>query len=174
MDLLALVLSQSRLVRGASEDRADFAWFLAGAMVILVADVFAAGWVGMWRAMVQRLNRKTSGTGSASIETVGLLVFVPTMGLWMAGAILFFLFGEGFVNRHFDNFGEVFGVWVLLSLSAAFGFGKLARKKLLTQFREMARVEGGETVGILSRLGRWLGGAFRRRPQRVVTSPWRP
>jgi len=70
-DVVAVVLSQSIFVKVDSEDRTYFAWALAGAMVMLVADVVAAGWVGMWRAMVQRLSRKTSGAGSATIERSG-------------------------------------------------------------------------------------------------------
>jgi len=160
-DVVAVVLSQSIFVKVDSEDRTYFAWALAGAMVMLVADVVAAGWVGMWRAMVQRLSRKTSGAGSATIETVGLLVFVPTMGLWMSALILWLLVGEDFVNRYYNSFAPVYGVWFLLSFFAAVGFGKLARKKLLTRFREMARVESGESVGILGHLGRWLGKMMR-------------
>jgi hypothetical protein len=160
-DTGAVVLSQCSLVRADPGDRSQFAWALAGAMVMLVADVIAAGWVGMWRAMVQRLSRKTSGAGSATIETVGILVFVPTMGLWVIPLILWLIFGEDFVNRYYNSFAPVYGVWFLLSFFAAVGFGKLARKKLLTRFREMARVESGETVGILGYLGRWLGKMMR-------------
>jgi ABC-type transport system involved in multi-copper enzyme maturation permease subunit len=161
IDVAAGILSQSNSMRTDPGDRTYFVWFLAGAMVMLVADVFAAGWVGMWRAMVQRLSRKTSGAGSATIETVGLLVFVPTMGLWMIPAILWLIFGEGFVDRYFDNFGVAYGVWFLFSFSAAVGFAALARRNLLTGFREMARVESGESVGILGHLGRWLGKRMR-------------
>jgi ABC-type transport system involved in multi-copper enzyme maturation permease subunit len=160
-DVVALLLSQSSFVRADSEDRTYFAWFLAGAMVMLVADAVAAGWVGMWRAMVQRLSRKTAGAGSATIETVGLLVFVPTMGLWMIALILLLFRREDFLDRYFNSFGPVYGVWFLFSFSAAVGLSKLARKKLLTRFREMARVESGETIGILGQLGRWLGKMMR-------------
>ena len=160
-DVVALLLSQSSFVWADSDDRTYFAWFLAGAMVMLVADAVAAGWVGMWRAMVQRLSRKTAGAGSATIETVGLLVFVPTMGLWMIALILLLFRRQDFLDRYFNSFGPVFGVWFLLSFSAAVGFGKLARKRLLTRFREMARVDSGETIGILGQLGRLLGKMIR-------------
>ena len=100
--------------------------------------------------------------GSATAETVGLLVFMPLMGLWMI-AIILLIFERDFLERFFSDFGPVFGVWFLLSLSAAFGFPSWARKRLLTQFREMAAVQGGEPLGLFGQLGRWLGRAFRRR-----------
>jgi hypothetical protein len=166
VDLAAMLLSRSRLVD--DDSNGQFAWFVAGVMVMLAVDAVAAGWVGMWRGMTQRLGRKTSGGGSATIETVGLLVFAPMMGLYIIPLTFLLLGQEYFLDRYFSSFGPVFGVWFLFSLTAAIGYGNHARKKLLTRFREMAAVQSAERIGILGRLGRLLGKVFRRRAQRPL------
>jgi hypothetical protein len=157
-DMVMAILSQSRLV---AEDAENLVWFVAGTMLMLVVHVVAAGWVGMWRGMAQKLSRKSSGAGSATIEVVGLLVFMPFMGLWMIAGLIVLLFKRDFGQYFLDSFGAVFGLWFLLSLAAALGFGFLGRKKLLTRFREMAAVQTGEPPGIFAQLGRWLGKMMR-------------
>jgi ABC-type transport system involved in multi-copper enzyme maturation permease subunit len=174
LDIVLVVLSQTRLVCGDSGDLTQLVWFVGGVMLMLLVDAVAAGWVGMWRAMAQRLGRRTSGARTAAVETIGLLLLAPAMGLWMIPMTLLLLGHEDFLDLYFDTFFPVFGVWFLLSLSAAFGFSFVARRSLLTRFREMARLDCGERVGILGKLGRLLGSAFRRPRSGGATSPSRP
>jgi hypothetical protein len=101
--------------------------WIAG-MVMLVADLMALYWVGMWLGLSAR-NPKRAFSGA-----IMRILVLP----WIAfGAFLMFLAmtPSSANNMGWDGF---LGTWFLLGLGADLGFGLHARFKLLTEFRLIA------------------------------------
>jgi hypothetical protein len=170
-DLLVMVLSLTPCMEFRREDRFTFTGFMAVAIVMLVVDMFAAGWVGMWRAMANKRPKQNV----AVMETVFLLVILPFMLMGLVLALI------GLASHFIPVFGHwldgwsdtasffcVLGLWFILAMAVATGCSFLARRQLQAQFREMAVVQGGEPLGILGQLGRLLGKVFRRQPRRTA------
>jgi len=163
-DLLVVMLNHSRYVKAPLQDRLEFDAFMAVAVIMLVVDLIATGWVGMWRAMSNRKPKQ----GAAVIETLFVLLFVPFLlnGLFfLTGGILADYspaFDRWWSQGWVDSSGFALALWLVLALSFAAGSSLLARRQLTTRFREMAAVQVSERLGILGQLGRLLGRAFRR------------
>jgi hypothetical protein len=165
-DLVIVLLDKSHYVDADRQDKIQFDWFMAVALVMLAVDVIAAGWLGMWRAMANQQPKK-SAAGSAVAETLLALLLAP-----FALILLLFTFCAlvGSISasfwRWFEGWaassGVFLGLWLGLALAMAVGLSFLARRQLLTQFRAMAAVQTGEPLGVLGQLGRLLGKAFRR------------
>jgi hypothetical protein len=163
-DVVMALLDHTNYVEANQQDKAQFDWFMAVAIVMVVVDVIAAGWVGMWRAMANKRAKQNVATA----ETVVVLFIVPFV---LLGLLLTFLDLLAFYSTSFDRwnqgwtdaFGFKLGLWFVLASAIAVGLSFWARRQLLTQFREMAAVQRGEPLGLLGQLGRWLGRAFRRR-----------
>jgi ABC-type transport system involved in multi-copper enzyme maturation permease subunit len=119
-------------------------WILLwlGGMVVLLADLAALYWVGMWQALVaKRPNHAASAT-------VMRILVLP----WLAFIAVCILmpFARDFP---FDNPGSfLFGVWFVFSLAVDIGFGVRARNKLLSQFRLVAAQRYNPRASILKRL----------------------
>jgi hypothetical protein len=165
-DLLMVFLNHTRYAIGPLNDRLEFDAFVVVAMIMLVVDLFAAGWIGMWRAMANRRAKQNA----AVVETVFFLLILPSMLLGVISGVISVLaeFSPG-LERWLDSmdedvtFGLLLGLWFVLGFAIAAGLTFLARKQLLTRFREMAVVQIGEPLGLLGRLGRLLGRVLRRR-----------
>ncbi len=100
--------------------------WLAG-LLMLIADLAALYWVGMWQALVARHpNRATGGTISRVLVLPWLVFFLVCLLLPLARNQL----GEP------EKF--LLGLWLALGLAADAGFGIWARYKLLSEFRLIA------------------------------------
>ena len=108
------------------DDRASWILFWLAFMMLLVADLAAIYWVGMWQGLAARIpNRATSNC------LIRILV-LP----WVAVGIVLLLLGLISVNSNLELGPKFFLVlWVGLSLAADIGFGTWSRHKLLTEFR---------------------------------------
>jgi hypothetical protein len=111
------------------EDRAFWALFWIGGMVMLVADLAALYWVGMWRALTAR-NPTRAAAGSLS-----RILVLPWIVLALGTLAVSLTWSEPEVIPLQKLF---LGAWVLVGLAADFGFGACARHNLLTEFRLVA------------------------------------
>ena len=168
-DVVMALISHIRSVTVDTSGKTAFDWFIIAAMVMLVVDAIAAGWVGMWRAMANRRPRRSAAAG----ETLGFLIFAPMLLLYLF-VVICSLILSNFAHRFLDSGGFVFGSYFVLALLMPVGLSFFARRQLLTRFREMAAVQTGEPLGILGQLGRLLGRAAGRKRRPVVISSSRP
>ena len=129
------------------EDRALWILFWAAGMVMLVADLAALFWVGMWNGLTARNPTR------AAASNLGSILVLP----WLVVAL-----GALAVSLLRPRAGNLspqmlfFAGWVTIGLAADLGFGAWARYKLLTKFRITA------TQRYEARLGFWKR-LFRRR-----------
>jgi hypothetical protein len=131
----------------AADDRAAWLLFWASLMVLLVADLTALYWVGLWQGLTAKNpNRATS----AALTRIMVL---PCIGFGFASLLVSLLS----INRETDLGPKFFlTLWVALSLAADIGFGAWARHKLLAEFRVAAAQRYTPGLGFWKRL---LGGA---------------
>jgi hypothetical protein len=100
-------------------------------MIVLVADLIALFWVGMWQGLTARDGNRASGNALSQI------LFLP----WVIYALLLMLVS---VVMYRSNISDE-NAWVLavagylvLSLAVDVILGNRARLRLLLDFREMA------------------------------------
>ena len=97
-----------------------------GSDLVLLADVFALGWLGMWRAIsVHRLDR---AAGASATE----VLFYP----WIAIVLFFKIFL--LLGQLVEPGVYFFLVWFIVSLSSDIVISAYARSRLLQRFRELA------------------------------------
>ena len=112
-------------------DAANQAIWLAG-MFMLVVDLVALSWVGMWRALVTR---------SHNVATISTLVRVLVLPWAVFGAVVaaYNAWFELVLGKHWDpGWQFVLKLWMGLGLAADLFFGLTAWWQLRTRFRELA------------------------------------
>ncbi len=113
----------------AQNERAQWAWFWLGAIVMMVADLVALFWLGQWRALTEK-NSQVASRG-----TVVRILVLP----WMLFAGCVLLASMSIYNRQADpGWGFFFGLWLGLGLVVDFFYAGWARNKLMTEFRDAA------------------------------------
>lgn len=110
-------------------DRPAWVSFWIAGMFMLVADLVALYWVGMWMGLAAKNPKR------ALSDTVGRVLAVPWVGFAVFMTLMAVISIRGNVGPDWKTF---LGVWFALGLVADCGFGAWARHKLLTEFREMA------------------------------------
>jgi ABC-type transport system involved in multi-copper enzyme maturation permease subunit len=118
------------------DDRFFWVLFWSAGMVMLVADLAALYWFGMWKALTER-----SPTRAVAKNLWGIVV-LPWILLALCGLVLSLVWP----NPENAPLQKVFlGLWIGFGLAADMGFGAWARHKLLTEFRVAAarRYEAG-------------------------------
>ena len=98
-------------------------------MLMLVADLAALYWVGMWKALTAK-NPTRAAAGN-----LGRILVLPWVVLALSALVV------SLVWRNPENapLQKVFlGLWIGAGLAADLGFGAWARYKLLTEFRVAA------------------------------------
>ena len=108
------------------EGQALWGLFWAAGMMMLVPDLAALYWVGMWKGLTAKNPTRAAATN------LGCILLLPwlTLALGALAAPLLWPNAEGpLVPLCF------LGLWFGLGLAADLGFGAWARHKLLTEFR---------------------------------------
>jgi ABC-type Na+ efflux pump permease subunit len=136
----------SASVLNEADDRVSWILFWLALMTLLVADLAAIYWVGMWQGLTAKNpNRATS----ASLTRIMVLP-------WIAVGMVSLLLSLVSLNHELDLGPKFFlGLWVGLSLAVDVGFGAWSRHKLLTEFRLAAAQRYALGAGFWKR---WLGG----------------
>jgi ABC-type Na+ efflux pump permease subunit len=108
------------------EDRALWILFWAAAMVVLVTDLGALYWVGMWKALTAKNPTR------AAASNLGRILVLPWVILAL-GALATSLIWPNSENEPLQKL--FLGAWFGVGLAVDFGFGAWARHNLLTEFR---------------------------------------
>jgi hypothetical protein len=128
------------------KDKGDFALFVAAVAVMLFADLISLGWVGMWSAMSQKKPRHAAGRAVAQILFLPwmFLIFIQSLSIFSQSPII-------------DSFTAAVALWFFFGIGVDIVAVRLARHRLLAEFRTRAAPSIGEELGLLGQLGRWLG-----------------
>lgn len=113
----------------ADGNRPLWLWLGLAVMLMLVADMLALYWVGMWMGLASQ-NPRRAFSGAAT-----RILVLP----WMAFAL--FLMLVALAPSEFQtklDWGHFIAVWFGLGLAADVGFGMWARHRLLRDFRLVA------------------------------------
>jgi ABC-type transport system involved in multi-copper enzyme maturation permease subunit len=125
------------------EDRRWWTLFWSAVMLMLVVDLAALYWLGMWQGLTAR-----SPTRAAS-ASVTLILVLP----WIAFALLSLLFALASLNGDSGpGPGFFLGLWFGLGIATDIGFGAWARHKLLNEFRSAAAQRFAAPRGFWKRL----------------------
>jgi ABC-type Na+ efflux pump permease subunit len=136
----------------ADEERAGYRLFWIGGMVLLVADLVALYWVGMWQGLTAKNPNRSA---SASVARVLILPAVA----WALVLLVVVLASMRGGHEPTPNF--FIGLWFGIGLVADIAFSALSRHKLLSEFRLAAVQRYSPRPGFLRRLftGGEKGGA---------------
>jgi hypothetical protein len=126
-EFLMLTAGANNTLMGNDRNAWALMW-LAG-MVILIADLAALYWVGMWMGLAAR-NPKQAFSGAAT-----RILMLPWIGF--AVFLMFVALAPSDVQMKL-GWQHFLGVWFALGLAADIGFGIWARQKLLAEFRIIA------------------------------------
>ncbi len=99
-------------------------------MTMLVADVIALGWVGMWAALSVKQLKHASGRAVGRILLLPWLFFLVAMPFVGAAAGLSF-----YLSRSRPEFWHAVLFWFTIGIVNNWIFAARARTKLNTQFR---------------------------------------
>lgn len=134
--LLVLLVETLFMLATLSEptlpDRAFWALVWISGMFMLVADLTALYWVGMWRGLTARNVRRATTGSLLRILVLPWIAFAIIMLL-----LVLFSFRDG--NRFESWPGSYPFLWLVLGLLCNFAFASLARHNLLTAFRVAAQ-----------------------------------
>lgn len=132
----------------STEDRDTTICFWLAVMAMLIPDLIALYWVGLWQGLTAKNPNRVAGASATRILALpwvilALICMVMSMA-WM-------------VVRQQTDFGptSVIGLWFGLGLATDIGFAVWSRHKLLTEFRLAAERRYSKRVGFWKRL---LGG----------------
>jgi ABC-type transport system involved in multi-copper enzyme maturation permease subunit len=119
-----------------------------GSMLLLLADLIAFYWVGMWHG----LNAK--GPNRVFISNFAIIMVLPWLGYAIVTVIVGLLSSPQWPDPNWKFFA---GLWLGLSLATDICFGAWARQKLLSGFRAAAARRYTPKAGFWKRF--WLGTA---------------
>jgi ABC-type transport system involved in multi-copper enzyme maturation permease subunit len=128
--LLVECLFTSAVIGRAAPDEERLFWLIlwTAGMFMLVADLVALYWVGMWQGLTARNAVRAAGGSLARV------LVVPWIGY---GAVLLLIVLS---ERHPNPSWKFFmALWFGLGLGVDVAFGAWARQKLLTEFRLAAQ-----------------------------------
>jgi ABC-type transport system involved in cytochrome c biogenesis permease component len=102
-----------------------------GGLAVLVADIWALFYVGMWQALTSRSSNRANTAALARILALPWILYAAFLMVVALSAIAW---------RSGPNVSEIFfiGAWIVISLAADLFFGLRAKSFLETRFREVA------------------------------------
>jgi len=129
-----------------TEDMRSFVRLLCiGGMVMIVADLVALYWVGMWQALTAKNPNRTASA------CVARILILPPLGWAMVVLIAVLSSVRG--GQNYESWPHMLlGLWFGLGIVADIGFSIAARRKLLTEFRFAAAQRYTPRAGFLKRM----------------------
>jgi ABC-type transport system involved in multi-copper enzyme maturation permease subunit len=129
-----------------TEDTRSFVRLLCiGGMVMIVADLVALYWVGMWQALTAKNPNRT-----ASASVARILILPP---LSWAMVVLIAVLSSVRGGQNYESWPHMLlGLWFGLGIIADIGFSVAARRRLLAEFRLAAAQRYTPRAGFLKRL----------------------
>jgi len=129
-----------------TEDMRSFVRLLCiGGMVLIVADLVALYWVGMWQALSAKNPNRT-----ASASVARILILPP---LSWAMVVLIAVLSSVRGGQNYESWPHMLiGLWFGLGIIADIGFSVAARRRLLSEFRLAAAQRYTPRAGFLKRL----------------------
>jgi ABC-type transport system involved in multi-copper enzyme maturation permease subunit len=113
-----------------------FAMWGAG-MFMLVADLVALYWVGMWQGLIAKNPLRAAG------GSLFRILVLPWIGYGFALLIVILRDIQGASYQTGPTWKFFLGLWFVLGMAVDLGFGIWARQKLLTEFRLAAQERYG-------------------------------
>jgi ABC-type transport system involved in multi-copper enzyme maturation permease subunit len=124
--LFATAAASDTLSQQEPQDRILWVLFWAAAMVMLVADLVALYWVGMWSGLTARNSTR------AAAANLGRILALPWIALGFGVLVASVVWSNADDTQVLKLF---LGLWFGLGLAADLGFGAWARHRLVTDFR---------------------------------------
>ncbi|HYG35698.1 MAG TPA: ABC transporter permease [Clostridia bacterium] len=128
------------------EQRAFWAALWISGMLMLIADLAALYWVGMWQALTEKNPARAF---SASISRI---FFVPWALYAMVMLLIVLASMSGYGQTQSPDWKFFLGLWFLLGLVVDFSYASYARHKLLNEFRLAAQQRYNPATGFWGRL----------------------
>ena len=141
--LFLLVAASDVMLLENAEDRTFWILFWAAAMIMLLADLAALYWVGMWQALTAKTPTR------ATVGNAGRILVLPWVMLALAG-LAAALLSPGAAAEPLQKL--LLGAWLGVGVVTDLGFGAWARHKLLTEFRLAATRRYESPPGLWKRL----------------------
>jgi len=153
-------------IRNAIPDEGRIFWFAlwTAGMLMLVADLVALYWVGMWLGLTARNPIRAMGGSLARI------LILPWAGY---GLVLLVMVLREFGPRSYQaspDWKFFVGLWFGLGIGVDIAFGACARQKLLTEFRLAAQQQYESKKDFWRR---WFG-SLRPHVSGLPTGNWDP
>jgi len=131
--LVEVLFMGATLSEPSVTDRVFWAMIWVAGVLMLIADLAALYWVGMWQGLTAK------NVGRATTASLARILVLP----WAAYALallVWILVSAARGANSFETRPEFFlSLWFVLGLLADFGCGGYARHKLLTEFRLVAQ-----------------------------------
>jgi len=122
---------------GADDERLFFIWLYSMGMLMLVGDLVAMYWLGMWRGLTAKDPHR------AFLGNLVRILLLPWIGI--GAAALFIATAAAMVGYEPGNYTFI-NLWVLFGLAADVGFAAWARHQLQTKFRSAATMRFNPTT----------------------------
>ncbi|HWX18650.1 MAG TPA: ABC transporter permease subunit [Candidatus Binatia bacterium] len=136
---------------GTEADRTLWVLFWLALMGMLVADLAALYWVGMWQGLTAKTQNHASGVSLTRVLLIPWVV-IGLVVMWVALTSL----SPG--TRQEPGEGFFLGLWFFVGIAVDIAFGATARHKLLKDFRRAAEQRYAKPVGFWARLLGTSGG----------------
>jgi ABC-type transport system involved in multi-copper enzyme maturation permease subunit len=144
--LFMMAAATNEALLESPEDRSFWVLCWTGAMVMLVADLAALYWVGMWKALTAK--NPTRAVAGNLVRILLLPWIVVALGALVTSLV--------WPNPEDAPLQKAFlGLWFAVGVATDLGFGAWARYKLLTEFRLAATLRYEARSGFWKRL--WKG-----------------
>ena len=124
--LFLMAAASDEMLLENPEDRSFWVLSWIAGMLMLLADLAALYWVGMWKALTAKNPTR------AAASSVGRILVLPWVVLAL-GVLATSLTWPNVENEPMQKF--FLGAWVGVGLAADLGFGAWARCRLLAEFR---------------------------------------
>jgi ABC-type transport system involved in multi-copper enzyme maturation permease subunit len=128
--LFLMAATSDEMLLENPEDRSFWVLSWTAGMVMLVADLAALYWVGMWKALTAKNPTR------AAASNLGRILVLPWVVLALGTLVISLTWPQQAGDEPLHKF--FLSAWLGVGLAVDLGFGFWARTRLLTEFRDAA------------------------------------